>query len=217
MNVDRVRSWATELTWPALALLVLAACGTSGSGQSGSAFTFLTVSEIRGNAGSSANSSLDDLDASTIVCATLTNTLKNPTVTAPSILDNVTITSYTVTFTRFDGGPPPGPFTVNTAFTVPAGSPQGQATTFVVVVPNQAKRQSPLSPRPPLPLPTNADIVFKGRDGRGNGLSTQGSVTVVFVAAGTEAAAPTSCTAPSPPSTTPTPTTTPVTTPITTP
>ena len=210
MNADRVRSRATGLPWPALALLVLAACGGGGSGQSGSAFVFLTVAQITGNAGGTSNSSLDDAGTSTAVCVAISNTLKNPTVTAPTLLDNVTITSYTVSYTRFDGGPPPGPFTFNTAFTVPAGTP-GSTTQIVVIVPAQAKRNPPLaSPRPQLPLTTSADITFKGRDGRGNSLSTDGAVTVNFVATGDVAEAqPSACAAPSGPSPTPTPTTTP--------
>jgi hypothetical protein len=143
------------------------------------------------------------------VCVAITNTLKNPTVTAPTVLDNVTITSYTVSFTRFDGGSPPGPFTLGTSFSIPAGTP-GTATNVIVIVPAQAKREPPLNPRPRLPLSTTADIVFQGRDGRGNRLSTQGALTVNFVATGdTAEAQPSGCSAPTSPTPTPTPTVTP--------
>ena len=82
-------------------------------------------------------------------------------MTAPTSLDDVRITSYTVTFTRFDGGTPPGPFTINTAFTVPAGqagcrgrrrSSNNTASALVVLVPAGSKREPPLhNPRPLLP------------------------------------------------------------------
>ncbi len=214
MTVDRIRSGAARLPWPALTLLLLAACGGGGSGQSGSAFVFLSVAQITGNNGQgSANSSLDDPGASTAVCVAVTNTLKNPTVSAPTVLDNVTITSYTVSFSRFDGGPPPGPFTLNTSFSVPAGTP-GSATATIVIVPANVKREPPLNPRPGLPLGTTATIVLQGRDGRGNRLSTQGALTVTFVAGVTQEAQPTGCAAPAPsPSPTPTPTGTPTLTP----
>jgi hypothetical protein len=202
MNADRGRLHAGVLLAPAV-LLLLAACG-GGSGQSGSAFVFLSVAQITGNAGGSANSILDDAASSTVVCVAITNTLKSPTVTVPTLLDNVTITSYTVTYTRFDGGPPPGPFTFNTAFTVPAGTP-GSTTQVIVIVPAQAKRAPPLLPFPRLPLTATADMVFKGRDGRGNGVSTEGAVTVNFILGGTDGTAGT-CSAPSGPSPTPTPT-----------
>jgi len=216
VNVDRIRSRAARLPWPALALLLLAACGSGGSGQSGNAFVFLSVAQITGNDGQgSASSSLDDAGASTAVCVAITNTLKNPTVSAPTVLDNVTITSYTVSFSRFDGGPPPGPFTLGTSFSVPAGTP-GSATATIVVVPASAKRDPPLNPRPRLPLGTTATIVLQGRDGRGNSLSTQGALTVTFVAGVTSEGQPTGCAAPAP-SPSPTPTPTPTGTPTLTP
>jgi hypothetical protein len=214
VNVDRIRSGAARLPWPALALLLLAACGSGGSGQSGNAFVFLSVAQITGNDGQgSASSSLDDPGISTAVCVAITNTLKNPTVSAPTVLDNVTITSYTVSFSRFDGGPPPGPFTLNTSFSVPAGTP-GSATATIVIVPANVKREPPLNPRPHLPLGTTATIVLQGRDGRGNRLSTQGALTVTFVAGVTQESPPAGCAAPAPsPSPTPTPTGTPTLTP----
>ncbi len=57
------------------------------------------------------NSNLGDRQATTSVCVTLRNTPKNPTVTTPTALDNVVIDQYTVSISRLDGGPAPGPFT----------------------------------------------------------------------------------------------------------
>jgi hypothetical protein len=218
VNVDRIGSRAARLPWPALFLLLLAACNTGGSGQSGSAFVFLSVAQITGNDGQgSSKSSLDDPAASTAVCVAVQNTLKNPTVTAPTVLDNVTITSYTVTYSRFDGGPPPGPFTLGTSFSVPAGTP-GSAIATIVILPPSAKSSPPLNPRPRLPLGTTATIVLQGRDGRGNGVSTQGSLTVNFVAGVVSESQPVGCAAPAPsPTPTPTPTPTPLFTPTATP
>jgi hypothetical protein len=172
--------------------VLLAGCGGgSGSSQGGSsnAFVFLTVNLATVGA---VTSNLDSPQISTTVCATFQNNLKNPTVTAPTPLDDIQVTSYTITFTRFDGGTPPGPFTINTAFTVPAGTAggQGQATVInntaralVIVVPAGAKREAPLhNPRPRLPLNTTAELFFQGRDGRGQRHEARAAVTVVFLA-----------------------------------
>ena len=61
-------------------------------------------------------------NTTTIACVALRNNLKNPTITAPSPLDNVIIQSYTVTLTRLSGTGPNGPFTFGTAVLVPAGT-----------------------------------------------------------------------------------------------
>lgn len=174
---------------PLMTALLLAACGTSGSGQSGSAFVFLSV-DLFSLSGSSpvsqVSSSLTDNGTSTTVCVTLRNNLKNPTVTLSTSLDNVVIRSYTVILTRADGGPVPAPFTVNTAVLVPAGSVSGgtlsnnTARVPITLVTAQSKNQPPLSPAPRLPLNAVADVRFKGQDGRGNGVETEGAVGVLF-------------------------------------
>lgn len=185
MSAERLRSRVVSLLLAATVLL--AGCGGSGSGQtgSGSAFTFLTVDLAPVG---SVISNIDAGDLSTAVCARFRNSLKNPTLTTPSPLDDVQITSYTVTFRRFDGGTPPGPFTFNTSFRVPAGTvsmgtPSGnQADALIVVVPASAKHEPPLrNPPPRLPLSTQADLVFTGQNGRGQRLTAEASLTVVFV------------------------------------
>jgi hypothetical protein len=203
----------------AVVAVLLASCGGgsgSSQGSSSNAFVFLTVDFAAVGA---VTSNLDSPQISTTVCALFTNNLKNPTVTAPTPLDNVQITSYTVSFTRFDGGPPPGPFTINTSFTVPAGQAgQGGAVSnntvavLVVLVPAGAKRAPPLfNPRPPLPSNTTATIVFQGRDGRGQRHEVEAAVTVVFLADDQTAETVPGCTGPAPtpvPTPTPTPTST---------
>lgn len=171
------------------ALLAAVLAGCNGSGQSGNAFVFLTVELFTpsGSTGiSQVDSGLDDT-RSTIACARLHNNLKNPTVTAPTSLDNVTITSYTVSLARSDGGGTLGPFTFSAAFTVPAGRAASSTdptltgntvTVAVIVVPSEAKSALASARRP---LAGNAQIVFKGRDGRGQGVSGEGGISVTFI------------------------------------
>jgi hypothetical protein len=168
--------------------------GCSSSGQSGSAFVFLSV-DLFSLDGATAigfvSASRADSGSSTAVCATLRNNLKNPTVTAPTGLDNILIESYTVTLTRLDGGPVPGPFTFVTAITVPAGTVSGgavsgnTATLGVVVIPAQSKTQSPLNGAA-LPLNMTALMTFKGRDGRGSRVEASGGVSIVLIGSGTD-------------------------------
>lgn len=189
----------TPLLVLVLAALV-AACGNSGSGQSGSGFIFLSVDSfsLNGSTGvASINSFISDLLASTQACATLRNNLKNPTVTVPTSLDNVVIQSYTVRLIRSDGKVLDGPFTFNTSVLVPvgtvaSGSPTVSGNTAViplVVVPASVKRNRGVRPPVRLPLAVTAEVVFKGRDGRGQSVETQGALTVVFLTEGTDAAA----------------------------
>ncbi|HEV8307661.1 MAG TPA: hypothetical protein VGW35_08320 [Methylomirabilota bacterium] len=182
--------------------LALAGCGTSGSSQSGTggSFTFLTVDLFSLSGAtpvSSVNSFLDDNATSTVVCVTLRNNLKNPGVTAPTTLDNVIIRTYTVSITRLDGGPPPGPFTFNTAFLVPAGVISGTppaatgntARVAIILVPAQAKNEPPLRPFPKLPLNATAEVIFKGENARGETLEARGAITLTFLVEAKDTAA----------------------------
>jgi hypothetical protein len=162
----------------AIAILLaagLAGCG-SGSGQGGSGFVFLSVDSV---APGVANASLAT-DTPTVVCFTLRNNLKNPTVTAPTALDNVVIQSYTVTLRRLDGAATLEPFSLGSGVTVPAGTAAAggpavsgnTAVVPVVVVPGDAKR------RLGGPGTATAEVVFNGRDRRGERVETEGAVTV---------------------------------------
>ena len=137
-----------------------------------------------------------DSGTATTACATLRNNLKNPTITTPTSLDNVIIQSYTVTLTAAGGGSLPGPFTFATSALVPAGLVAnnvlgGNTATFpVVLVPAGAKLDPRLRPPTRLPLVATAEVTFRGRDGRGTPVETEGAATVVFVS-GSEEATPT--------------------------
>jgi hypothetical protein len=174
------RQWLVRARRPVMALVVAAALtgcdGSSGSGQRGSAFVFLTVDFSTGGTVAAVNSSIEMM-TSTIACATLRNNLKNPTITTATSLDNVIIQSYTVTLTAAGGGSLPGPFTFGTSVLVPAG---GAQTVPVVLVPAGAKLDPRLRPPTRLPLVATAEVTFRGRDGRGTPVETEGAVTVIF-------------------------------------
>ena len=181
----RVRHGVTILAIAAL----LAAC-EGGSGQSGTSFVFLSVDGFSIGGGTSTatvNSSIDTATTTT-ACVTLRNNLKNPTITTSNALDNVTVQSYTVTLTRTDGGGSlPGPFTFGTAVLVPAGTvvmgvvTNNTATFPVILVPAGAKTDPRVRPPNQLPIVATAEVQFKGRDGRGSSVETEGALTVVFV------------------------------------
>jgi hypothetical protein len=181
---------------PACRLFLLAAlasaCGNSGSGQSGSAFVSLSVDSF--GAAGPVSSSIDDVNATTAVCVTLRNNLKNPTVTAATGLDDVVIQSYTVTITRLDGvAVPRTPFTIQTAVTIPAGRSSdgivsGNTASFaVILVPAQVKLEPALR-QSRFPVSATAVVDFQGRDGRGQRVETEGAVSLVFVNQGTDTA-----------------------------
>ena len=174
-----------------LAVAALLAGCEGGSGQSGSAFVFLSVDSI--GTGTSAATSTGTIESSidtgttTIACATLRNNLKNPTITSSTALDNVVIQSYTVTLTSVSGGGLPGPFTFGAAVIVPPTTvgamnvlTPGTATFPIVLVPAGAKLDPRVRPPNQLPILATALVKFRGRDGRGNSVETEGAATVVF-------------------------------------
>jgi len=161
---------------------LLAAC-EGGSGQSGSAFTFLSVDGFSlSTTGTPLTSSIPSSTVpgrTTTACVTLRNTLKNPTVTASTALDNIVVTSYTVTITPFTGGNLPG-FTNGTAVFVPAGNITngvlgGNTATFTVLLVPPSSKGSPGTV-------ATVGIVFRGHDGRGQSVQAEGAVSVVFTA-----------------------------------
>jgi len=161
---------------------LLPAC-EGGSGQSGSAFTFLTVDGFSLTPGSFVSSvpSSTAPGTTTTACVTLRNNLKNPTVTASTALDNIIVQSYTVTITSLSGGNL-GTFTIGTAVLVPSGATTitngqttttpGTATFSVLLVPSESKG----SPG----TVANVLIRFRGHDQRGSSVQAEGGVAVVF-------------------------------------
>jgi hypothetical protein len=159
----------------ALVLVALLAGCEGGSGQSGSSFVFLSVDgfSVSGTAIVSSVSSSTSQTSTTIACVTLRNNRKNPTVTGVSPLDNVIVQSYTLTVNGRT-------FTFGTGVLVPAGTVAamtnavtGNTATFAVIVVPAGAKGGPGS------LAT-AEFTFRGRDGRGSSVETDGAVTVVF-------------------------------------
>jgi len=203
-----MRSGRVQLPWLArlrhvvtvLALAILLGACEGGSGQSGTAFVFLSVDGFfltQGAITSSIPSSTSQV-TTTNACVILRNNLKNPTIVGPSALDNVTVRSYTLTLNGRT-------FTFATAVLVPAGTVSmgnvsgNTATLGVIVAPAGVKGGAGSG--------AVAEFTFSGRDGRGQAVQAEGAITVLFVA-GEEPSA--SCTSAAP--VTP-PTTPPVTTP----
>jgi hypothetical protein len=184
----------------ALALVALLAGCEGGSGQSGSAFVFLSVDgfSVSGTAIVSSISSSTSQTSTTTACVTLRNNRKNPTVTGVSPLDDVIVQSYTLSVNGRT-------FTFGTAVLVPAGTiaamtnvVSGNTATFsVIVVPAGAKGGAGSL--------ATAEFTFRGRDGRGSSVETDGAVTVQFVG-GAEPEVSCAGTTPTPPPTTPPPT-----------
>ena len=194
-RLARLRHVATVL---GLAIL-LGAC-EGGSGQSGSAFSFLSIDGFfltQGAITSSVPSSTSQV-TTTNACVILRNNAKNPTITTPNALDNITVRSYTL---RLNGRT----FTFGTAVLVPAGTVtmgnvSGNTATFAVVVAPAGAKGGPGSAG-------LAEFTFSGRDGRGQSVEAEGAVTVLFTG-GDEPTATCTGVTPTPPPTTP-PTTTP--------
>jgi len=180
--------------------LVLGAC-EGGSGQSGGAFSFLSVDGFfltQGQITSSIPSSSSQV-TTTNACVILRNNAKNPTITTPNALDNITVRSYTLTVNGRT-------FTIGTAVLVPAGTVSmgnvsGNTATFaVVVVPAGAKGLTGTA--------ALAEFRFNGRDGRGESVEAEGALTVLFTGEADQAPSCAGATTTPPPTTTP-PATTP--------
>ena len=119
--------------------------------------------------------------------------LRNPgtltTPTTPSSLNDVTITRYTVTYSR-SGGPNgqntpgvdvPHPFEGALTLTIPAGDTAATAG-VVELVRHVAKLEAPLAilAISPEVLTMLAEVTFYGRDQAGNDVSVTGTVQVNF-------------------------------------
>ena len=101
--------------------------------------------------------------------------------TAASSLNDVTITRYTVTYTRSAGGDVPRPIDGAVTFTVPVGQTIG-TTAVIELVRHVAKLEAPLFVLGSSPevLTMVAEVTFYGRDQAGNDLSASGNVQINF-------------------------------------
>ncbi len=113
--------------------------------------------------------------------------MKNPlSATAPTALNDITVTRYRVVYRRADGRSTPGvdvPHAFDGAFTVtvPTG---GSAEGGFDLVRHQAKREPPLlnmrNGGATQLLSVIAELTFYGRDQAGNEVSVTGSISVNF-------------------------------------
>jgi hypothetical protein len=114
--------------------------------------------------------------------------LKDPGVpgipSAPTSLNEVTLSRYRVEYRRADGRNAPGvdvPFPIDGAITatIPA---EGNVTFGFNLVRHNAKREAPLLAlvSQPQNISTLADVTFYGRDQAGNEISVTGTIQVEF-------------------------------------
>jgi hypothetical protein len=106
------------------------------------------------------------------------------TSTAPSLINQVTITRYRVTYRRADGRNTPGvdvphPFDGAVTFTVPL---DGDVTANFDLVRHSAKLEPPLRAlvSGETFISTITEVVFYGRDQAGNAVSVSGSLSITF-------------------------------------
>ncbi len=188
----------------AMAAIHLASCSTPNVLEQDTSNTFLVVEEVLGLQESSTGTATDELLSDVCVndsfleltCTVLADfgrvemaaVLKNQEqLIDDSFLNNVTITSYRVTFTRSDGRNTPGvdvpfPFDGATNFFVPVGG-TAVAQSFILVR-NQAKLEPPLANLAfgggGVVLSAMAEIDFFGHDGAGRAIAAKGFLNVHF-------------------------------------
>jgi hypothetical protein len=117
---------------------------------------------------------------------TISATLKDPSSLGPTFFNDVTFTTYRVTYVRADGRNTPGedvpfPFDGAANFTVVVG---GEVTRSFLVVRHQAKLESPLKNLAfgggAVVLSVIAEIEFFGTDGAGREISAKGFLNISF-------------------------------------
>ena len=116
--------------------------------------------------------------------ATLLVDLKNPSLTEPSTVNQVTFTRYRVEYVRTDGRNHPGidvPYSFDSAVTV-TSAPGAPATAGFELVRHTAKTEAPL-----VALANNlqfistiARVTFYGKDHAGNDVQAVGQIGVTF-------------------------------------
>ena len=187
----------------AMLAIHLASCTTPNTLEQDTTNTFIVVQRVQGLQESPTGTPTDELESDVCVndsaveltCTVLADyalvemsaTLKNQEQLTTSFLNDVTFTSYRVTFTRSDGRNTPGvdvpfPFDGATHFIVTAGASPSSAA--FILVRNQAKLESPLRNLAfgggSLVLSVMAEIEFFGQDGAGRPISAKGFLSIHF-------------------------------------
>jgi hypothetical protein len=183
----------------AMAALHLASCTTPDTLEQDTTNTFIVVELVQGEDGSEIFSDVcvleEDPDTGVSFCSffndngvvEMSATLKNQDQLTGTFLNDVTFTSYRVTFTRSDGRNTPGvdvpyPFDGATNFLVRVNA--GTVSQAFVMVRHQAKLEPPLlnlqGGGGALFFSTLAEIEFFGHDGAGRAISAKGFLNVHF-------------------------------------
>jgi hypothetical protein len=167
-------------------LVVNSLLGASGGGHAANTFTGTLLSDVQVLVTSPAPCApaspcptvFDDSGQ-----AQFTLMMKDPTLT-PTAVNQITLTRYTVTYTRTDGRNTPGvdvpfPFDGALTITVPAA---GSATAAFELVRHTAKEEAPLVDLivNQQIITTIATVTFYGTDQAGNAVSATGSLTIEF-------------------------------------
>jgi hypothetical protein len=183
----------------AMAALYLASCTTPDTLEQDTTNTLIVVQSVEGEDGSEIFSDvciLEEDSATGVTFCTFFNdngevvmsaVLKNQDQLNPTFLNDVTFTSYRVTFTRADGRNTPGvdvPFPFDGAMNLLVQANGGTATHAFVVVRHQAKVEPPLAnllgSGGSLFISVLAEVEFFGHDGAGRAISAKGFMNVHF-------------------------------------
>ncbi|HEX9724796.1 MAG TPA: hypothetical protein VGC53_11000 [Vicinamibacteria bacterium] len=182
----------------ATAAVQLAGCTTPDTLEQDTTNTFIVVELMQGEDGTEIFSDvcvLTEDETGEFLCSFFNDNgivgmsavLKNQNQLTSSFLNDVTFTSYRVTFTRADGRNTPGvdvpyPFDGATNFLVRVNA--GPVSQAFVLVRHQAKLEPPLSNLQGLGgalfISALAEIEFFGRDGAGRPISAKGFLNVHF-------------------------------------
>ena len=187
----------------AMAAIHLASCSTPNVLEQDTTNTFIVVERVQGLQESSTGTPTDELESDVCVndsaleltCTVLADfgrvemsaVPKNQDQFGSSFLNDVTFTSYRVTFTRSDGRNTAGvdvpfPFDGATNFIVKVGA--GVVAQSFILVRNQAKLEPPLRNLAfgggALVLSVIAEIEFFGHDGAGRAISAKGFLGIHF-------------------------------------
>ena len=197
--------WIRLGTVSAVCLLAIAAAGCGDFVRQGSGAALATVAMLEGAAGATptafGNTLSSDvltlvkkqIDGATVRVPTIfgdagrvtvTVSMKDTSVTAPSTANTVTFTRYRVSYARSDGRNTPGvdvPFGFDSAVTFTV-TPGGTTVAGFELVRNVAKSEAPL-----VGLVANQDMItviatvtFYGQDHAGHDVSASGNIGITF-------------------------------------